>query len=403
MLDQTGAKALIYEEELASHLPEPAALPYLQHRIALGDPSLVAAGPTPAPHQPAEEDTALILYTSGTTGRPKGALLTHLNIAHSVIHYALAMDLTARDRSLLAVPATHVTGVVAILLTMVHVGGGTVLLPRFDARRFLELAAEHHITHTVLVPAMYHLCLQQPDFARFDLSAWRIGAYGGAPMPVATIDRLARDLPGLGLMNVYGATETTSPTTMLPSADTAAHPGAVGRVLPCAEVRIITEEGQEAAPGEPGEIWIKGPMVVPGYWANDTATKAAITAGFWRSGDVGALDADGYLHVFDRLKDMINRAGYKVYSAEVENVLNHHPDVAEAAVVAHPDAALGEKVHAFVTRETSDLTAEAVRDFCAQRLADYKVPDYVTLGDQPLPRNAAGKVQKSTLRERIEA
>ncbi len=210
MLDQTGAKVLIYEAELAKRLPEPAALPYLRHRIALGDASLAAAGPAPAPHEPAEEDVALILYTSGTTGRPKGAMLTHLNIAHSVIHYALAMDLTARDRSLLAVPATHVTGVVAILLAMVHVGGGTVLLPRFDAKRFLQLAAEHHITHTVLVPAMYHLCLQQPDFASFDLSAWRVGAYGGAPMPVATIDQLTKNLPGLGLINVYGATETTS-------------------------------------------------------------------------------------------------------------------------------------------------------------------------------------------------
>lgn len=162
----------------------------------------------------------------------------------------------------------------------------------------------------------------------------------------------------------------------------------------------MDERGCEVASGAAGEIWIKGPMVVPGYWANDTATRAAFTGGYWRSGDVGSLDADGYLRVFDRIKDMINRGGYKVFSAEVENVLGHHPTIVEAAVVAEPDPVLGEKVHAFVT-VWDDLSADQVRAHCATHLADYKVPDVVTLGTEPLPRNPAGKLQKHALRRRL--
>jgi acyl-CoA synthetase (AMP-forming)/AMP-acid ligase II len=159
--------------------------------------------------------------------------------------------------------------------------------------------------------------------------------------------------------------------------------------------------GREMPRGEAGEIWIKGPMVVPGYWANDAATREAFVAGYWRSGDIGAIDEAGYLRVLDRLKDMVNRAGYKVFSVEVENVLHHHPEVLEAAVVAHPDPVLGEKVHAFVTARAEGLDADDVRAFCGTHLADYKVPELVTIGTGSLPRNAAGKVQKAMLRQRI--
>ena len=407
MLVQSGSKLLIHDAALTSRLPDLAATPMLEHTLAVeghsfGDlleqNSRAAAPPV---HRPAEEDVAVILYTSGTTGRPKGAMLTHLNIAHSVVHYRLAMDLTAQDRSLLAVPASHVTGLVAILLAMVHVGGAIVAMPEFKARAFLELAAAERITHSVLVPAMYNLCLREPDFAQFDLSAWRIGAYGGAPMPAATVARLAELLPDLALMNAYGATETTSPTTLMPRGHTAAHPDSVGKVVPCGEVRIMDPAGREVAPGEAGEVWIRGPMVMPGYWANNQATSDAFSAGFWRSGDIGALDADGYLYVFDRLKDMVNRAGYKVFGAEVESVLSRCPGVIEAAVVARPDPILGEKTQAFVRTSDPAIGAEAVRAFCAERLADYKVPDFIALSEEPLPRNAAGKVLKAALRERI--
>jgi long-chain acyl-CoA synthetase len=407
MLENSGAALLIYDAEIAARLPEEWAG---GRCIAIGAArsgqatfaTLLDRGGAPPPYCPDEEDVAIILYTSGTTGRPKGAMLTHLNIAHSVLHYEACMALGRGDRSLLAVPATHVTGLIAVLLAMVHVGGATVLLPSFKARAFLETAAAERITHAVMVPAMYNLCLLEPDLGTFDLSAWRIGAYGGAPMPEASIDKLAQALPRLRLMNAYGATETTSPATLMPFGHTARRPDSVGRAVPCAELRIMDPAGRELPPGAAGEIWIKGPMVVPGYFANDTATRNAFVAGFWRSGDLGAIDEEGYLRVFDRLKDVINRGGYKVFSAEVENVLCHHPQIVEAAVVARPDPVLGEKVHAFVRTSGERLDQETVRAFCRARLADYKVPDFLTIGTEPLPRNANGKLQKEVLRRRSQ-
>jgi long-chain acyl-CoA synthetase len=410
MLANCGAKLLLYEADLAERLPEPASLPGLRIRVAVGGArtasnpfeALVDGGAAaPAPHQPEEEDVAVILYTAGTTGRPKGALLTHLNIAHSVMHYALCRGLGRDDRALLAVPADHVIGLIAMLLTMVHVGGSTVLMRAFKARQFLELVAAERVTVTGLVPAMYQLCLLEPDFAAFDLSSWRIGGCGGAPMSEAVIAQVAERLPRLQLMNGYGATEATAAATQMPLGDTARHPDSVGRIVPCAEVRIMDETGREAACGESGEIWIKGPMVVPGYFANDTATRESFVAGFWRSGDIGASDGAGYLYVLDRLKDMINRGGHKVFSAEVENVLSTHPQVIETAVVAHPDPVLGEKVHAFVTTRGKALDADELRAFCRAQLADYKVPEFVTIGTEPLPRNAIGKLQKQVLRRCI--
>jgi acyl-CoA synthetase (AMP-forming)/AMP-acid ligase II len=327
-------------------------------------------------------------------------MLTHLNVAHSVTYYALCVGLGPNDRALLATPANHVIGLVGTLLTMIHVGGSTVLMRTFKARRLLELMAAERVTIVSMVPAMYHLCLLEPDFCGFDLSSWQIARFGGAPMPEATIARLAALLPDLQLMNAYGATEITAAIAMMPLGHTARRPGSVGKVVPCAEVRIMDEAGRELAPGEPGEIWIKGPMVVPGYFANDTATRDAFVAGYWRSGDIGAIDADGYLHVLDRTKDMINRGGYKVFSAEVEDLLHRHPQIVEVAVVAHPDPVLGEKVHAFVTT-SEGLSEEEVRAFCRAHLADYKVPEFVTIGSEPLPRNAIGKLQKRVLRQRI--
>ena len=407
LLNDSGAAALIFDSEFARNVPEPPAVPALRLRIVLGAPIAgaepVAAFLAPAAPPPeirvGEEDTATILYTSGTTGKPKGAMLSHLNIVHSAIHFARCMGLAPGDRSMLAVPAAHVTGTVAIFITALACGGATVILRSFTARGFLELAARERITFTCMVPAMYILCLMDPEFERFDLSAWRVGSYGGAPMPEATIASLAAKLPRLSLSNAYGATETTSPTTMMPLGETAAHPDSVGQVVPCGEVQIVDEAGRELPPGAPGEIWIRGPMVVKGYWAKPEANAAGFTDGFWHSGDIGALDAEGFLRVFDRVKDMINRGGYKIFSAEVENALAYHPAIAECAVVGRPDPVLGERVCAFVLPKNEGVTAEEIRRFCAERMADYKVPELVTLVAEPLPRNANGKVQKAVLRE----
>jgi long-chain acyl-CoA synthetase len=257
------------------------------------------------------------------------------------------------------------------------------------------------VTHTLMVPAMYNLCLLQPGFAQADLSAWRVGGYGGAPMPVSTIDALAEAVPGLTLLNTYGATETTSPTSMMPMGQTRSHPDSVGVPLPLAEVRVMDDAGRELPPGETGELWIAGPMVVPGYWANAQATAASFTAGWWHSGDLGSIDAQGYVRVFDRKKDMLNRGGYKIYSVEVENVLMAWPGMVEAAVVGKPCPVLGERVHAFVHAPGAVPDDAALRAFCAARLADYKVPETLTWTDAALPRNANGKLMKRLLRERL--
>ncbi|HZB92249.1 MAG TPA: fatty acid--CoA ligase family protein, partial [Stellaceae bacterium] len=370
----------------------------------IGPPSGYAALPDDPPPDPGvdPDDDATILYTSGTTGKPKGAMLSHLNIVHSAIHFTRCMGLGPGDRALLAVPAAHVTGAVAILLTTLFCGGTTVMLRSFKARSFLELAARERINFTCMVPAMYILCLMDPEFERFDLGAWRIGSFGGSPMPRAAIESLARKLPRLLLSNAYGATETTSPTTMMPLGETAAHRDSVGQVVPCGEVRVVDEAGREVPPGTPGELWIRGPMVVKGYWGKPEANAASFTEGFWHSGDIGSIDADGFVRVFDRVKDMINRGGYKIFSAEVENVLAYHPGVAECAVVGRPDPVLGERVCAFVLPKDEGITADEIRRFCAERVADYKVPELVTLVEEPLPRNANGKVQKALLRERAK-
>ena len=278
-------------------------------------------------------------------------------------------------------------------------------MSQFKAADFVRLASAERITHAIMVPAMYNLCLLLPDLQAHDLSAWRIGAFGGASMPTASIDGLAQRLPGLVLMNAYGATETCSPATIMPQGQTGSHRDSVGLPVPCAEICIMDENGNEVPRGGVGEIWIAGPMVVPGYWRNEVATASEFKAGFWRSGDIGSMDAQGYVRVLDRKKDVINRGGYKVYCAQVENGLSEHPDVLEVALVGVPCAVLGERVHAFVSVRviSEDTNAQALQAFCSQRMADYAVPETWTIDTEPLPRNLNGKIIKRELRQTLHA
>jgi len=406
VLADCGAKLLFHEATLADRLPDACDVPELQHRIAVDDDVMLSQLATFADWSPlqeatevGEEDTAMILYTSGTTGQPKGAMLAHCNIVHSAMLFEACMQLTAADRSIAAVPLAHVTGVVANIMSMARCAGSLIILPEFKAAAFLKLAASQRITHSLMVPAMYNLCLLQADFAAHDLSAWRIG-YGGAPMPIATIEKLAATSPGLKLINAYGATETTSPSTMMPGELTADHIDSVGLPCPGTRILVMDAEGRELPRGEIGEIFIGGAQVIKGYWNNPKATAESFTGGFWHSGDLGAIDAQNFVRVFDRQKDMINRGGLKIYSAEVESVLASHPAVVESAIVAKPCPVLGERVHAvIVVRE--EITAEALRAFCAARLSDYKVPETILLTTDPLPRNANGKIMKRQLREAL--
>jgi acyl-CoA synthetase (AMP-forming)/AMP-acid ligase II len=403
ILTQCEAAGLIYQGDLAAELPPRDALPHLRDMFVVGEgpgtsfATLTRAASVP-PAPIAEEDVFALLYTSGTTGRPKGAMLTHFGTVHSLLHYQHGMALRDAEVSVLAVPASHVTGLVAIILTMLRVAGTTVLMPAFKARDFLGLAARERMTHGLLVPAMYNLCLLDRDFATFDLAPWRIGGFGGAPMPQATIERIAAVLPNLTLVNVYGATETTSPVTMLPLGEAATQADTVGKALPCADIVVMDDSGREVAPGESGELWIGGPMIVPGYWRNEEANRTAFCAEYWKSGDIGSVDAQGYVRVFDRKKDMINRGGYKIYCIEVESVLSRHPGVIECAVIGTPDSVLGERVHAVVVPRDGEVAEAELKRFCATQLSDYKVPDTIRFVET-LPRNANGKVLKTALRQ----
>jgi long-chain acyl-CoA synthetase len=408
VLTDCGAKLLIHEAQLADRVPDAHEVPDVLHRIAVDDDarlsqfsSLLDHATLRPPADVGEEDTAMILYTSGTTGRPKGAMLAHCNVIHSSMIFVSCLRLTEADRSIAAVPLAHVTGVVANIMTMVACGGTLIIMAEFKAAAYLKVAARERVTYTVMVPAMYNLCLLQPDFDSYDLSSWRIGGFGGAPMPVATIEKLDAKIPGLKLMNCYGATETTSPSTIMPGELTAAHIDSVGLPCPGADIIVVDAAGREIPRGEIGELWIRSGSVIKGYWNNPNATAESFTGGFWHSGDLGSVDAQNFVRVFDRQKDMINRGGLKIYSAEVESVLAGHADVVESAIIARPCPVLGERVHAVIVTRHDDVSAEALRAWCAERLSDYKVPETMALIAEPLPRNANGKVMKRQLRDAL--
>lgn len=406
---QCGAAAIVFDAELAGNIPAGDDIPTVRHLYsAYGPAGRAAPYEDLADHDPlppvpvAEEDCAVILYTSGTTGRPKGAMLTHFNIVHSSLHFAYSMDFRPGDRNLLAVPASHVTGLIANISTALIRGGSVVFLRTFKAADCLALMARQRVTHTLIVPAMYNLFLMTEGFDDYDLSAWKIGGYGGAPMPEATIAQMARRAPHVGLMNGYGATEATSPITMGPPQFASSHSDTVGLVLHCAEVAVMDENGVEVPPGEQGEIWMRGPSIVPGYWDNPQANAENFVGGYWRSGDIGSQDETGFIRVFDRIKDMLNRGGFKIFSIEVENQISFHPNVLEMAIIGKPCPVLGERVHAVVVprdAEPSDDLARDIRAFAAQRLSDYKVPESIIFRAEPLPRNANGKIMKTQLRQ----
>ena len=407
-LQNSGAKVLVIEAEFHDLTPPAEDTPDLIARFAIGptegfdDYETLQNCAAPVASTDIDEDAvATILYTSGTTGVPKGATLTGLGIVHSATNFVSTMGLGRTDTTIVAVPMTHVTGLIAGIHTLIRCAGTIVVLREFKATKFLEAAAENRMTYSLMVPAMYNLCLHQADLSDFELSDWRIGGYGGAPMPAATIERLATALPNLSLMNAYGATETTSPATIMPADQTASRRLSVGRPVPGAEICVMNDAGQEVPPGETGELWIRGAMVVPGYWRNPEADAREFTAGFWKSGDIGRIDADGYVHVLDRKKDMVNRGGHKIFTAEVESVLTTVSGVIEAAVVAKPCPILGERVHAVLSVKIGEADEDTIRAYCAAQLADYQCPESYTLRKCLLPRNANGKIMKRQIKKEL--
>lgn len=404
ILTQCEAVALLHDAGLADRLPDLADCPALRHVWTVsGDGSLgnlplifPPAGPFEAPGT--EDDIALLFYTSGTTGKPKGAAIAHVNLTHSARHYAEGIDLQPGQRGLLAIPGSHISGFFAVFVNMLQSQSATVILRGADTAAILAALKAEAISFTVFVPAIYTRLLMEPGFAPDGLARWRTGIFGGGIMPPSTVLDLAARLPGLRLINAYGATETTSPVSIMPAEASAGRPDSVGLAVQCAELLVMDDEGREVAPGSPGELWVRGPMVIPRYWNAPDQTAENFKDGYWRTGDVVTLDTEGFLFIHDRKKDLINRGGYKVFSAEIENACQSLPGVRESAAVAVADPVLGERVCLYVHAPGAGLDSAAVRQALAGRLADYKQPDFVVLSPEPLPRNANGKLLKLPLK-----
>ncbi len=406
-LNATSACMVIYNTELSALLPPAEQAPALRLRVArtpcpgsLAFAELLDDGSGPDCLPVAEEDTLLILFTSGTTGKPKGVEFSHLSVVHSAMHSEVCAGLTEVDRSVIAIPLSFTGGVVSAFTPMVRCAGTAILLPEFKAAGFLATAAAERMTHTLMVPAMYELCLRQPDTG-LDLSHWRVGVFGAAPMPAATVERLALRFPRLRLQNSYGATEAGGPAVFMSADETALHRDSVGRAFTCVELCIMDEVGRELPAGETGELWIRSPSCAARFWGDPESSHREYIGGWWRSGDIASLDEAGRLRLMDRKKDMLNRGGLKISSTQVEYALHEHPAVLECAVIGRPDAVLGERVYAFVRLADPTVTADALKAFLLLRLADYKVPEFIEIADEPLPRNVNGKLLKRDLREAV--
>lgn len=413
-INNSTSAALIFDAESATRVPAATQTPSVRHYYAVGDypagttpvpgsvpfASLETAGTTAPVLDIDEEAPSFIMHTSGTTGKPKGAELTHLSLWHAVKEHELCIRVDHTSRTVLVIPGTHVSGVAAIIVSTMQVGGCLVIVRGFNTRELLALLRDEKITDAMFVPTILTRLLLEPDFDDFRLGDhWRSALYGGAPMPESSIERLHKHLPNMRLHQGYGATESSAVTVLIPADQTAKRPLSVGTATHCFDIRIMDDEGRELGPDEVGEIWIGGPGVVKSYWNNPTESAKNFIGGYWRSGDVGTLDAEGYLRILDRRKDVIIRGGFKVFSVEVENVLSFIEGVVEAAVVPSPCPVLGERVHAFIFANR-ELTEDEVREYCKSQVADYKVPDFITLSKEALPRNLNGKLVKAPLRER---
>ena len=383
----------------------------------------------------APDDDATIFYTSGTTGRPKGALGTHRNMCTNLISLlfsgarsamraasaregegdatpqapqqpaptAAAAGTPRRQNAyLLSVPFFHATGCHSVLVSNTYAGNKLVLMHKWDAERALELIERERITSFGGVPSMVWQVLQSPSFATRDISSVTNIGYGGAPAPPELVRRIEELFPGRSPSNGYGLTETSSLSTSNAGADYIRKPDSVGAPVAVVDVKVVDDDGNELAEGEVGELWIKGPNVVKGYWNKPEATAQTFTDGWLHTGDVARIDDEGFVFIVDRAKDMVIRGGENVYCSEVEAALFEHPDVLDAAVIGVPHPVLGEEVGAVVQlKPGATAKADDLRAHVAERIAGFKVPAHVWFRDEDLPRNPAGKVLKRELRTEL--
>jgi acyl-CoA synthetase (AMP-forming)/AMP-acid ligase II len=405
MLDHAAPALALAQPELLPDLREVAAAGgYPAERVrSVGDHLTDRRRPwayDPATQRPDEAAAFAVVYTSGTTGRPKASQVVHRCSMHSGISYSRMLHLTSDDRSAVLFPLYYISALHAHLLPILLVGGACVLVASATPAEFVDVLASQAITWAYAVPSFWLLLLRVPGFGWPALPDLTVGAFGGAPFPLSALPELRRRMPQTRWHDVYGLSETHSPATMLMDEEFRRKPGSVGRPLPCMEAQVVDDGGAVLGPSQAGELWLRGSLVTTGYYGDPAATAAAMAPGGWfRTGDVARIDAEGYVSILDRKKDMINRGGHKIFSAEVEQLLLAHPGVVDAAVVGVPDPLAFEAVAAYVVaRPEAGVDALAVQQWVRTGMADYAAPRFVHLVDE-IPRNATGKVDKPRLRE----
>lgn len=358
-----------------------------------------------------DQDTTAIMFTAGTTGQPKGVMLTHDSFSSFLLNNVSPADPDLEETNLLTVPFYHIAGLQAALAA-VYGGRTMVVMRQFDPLEWLNLAYRHRVNRAMLVPTMLKQLMDHPRFDEFDLSSVDVITYGAAPMPLPVIQNAIKKFPTARFINAFGQTETASTITMLPPEDHVlegdAHEVAkklkrltsIGIPLEDVEVMIVSEDGDLVPTGDVGEIVARGSRMMKGYWHQEAATGDAIRSGWVYTGDLAYQDEDGYIYLAGRAKDFIKRGGEMISPEEVEQVLLSHPDVDDAAVIGIADLEWGEEVTAVVVGGSTSVTAEALIAYCQQRLSSFKKPSSVVFIEE-LPRNAMGKVLKRDLRERF--
>jgi long-chain acyl-CoA synthetase len=361
---------------------------------------IATAGEVPLGDGVAENDLAALFYTSGTTGAAKGAMHTHRTLVASALHFMATWPFDRQTRWLVASPMFHTGGIIGTLAT-VWAGGAHIIMPRFDPDLAVDLIEREAVTHTLLVPTMLAAAASAQLARPRDVSSLCYLSHGASPISAETLRRTRQAFPGAELLHVYGTTEATPITTLLPHEELIIETPLVrscGQPATGVELRVVDAEGQDVPPHTVGEILVRSASVMAGYWRKPEATAEVMRGDWYLTGDLGYLDQESYLYLVDRAKDMIVSGGENIYSTEVEDALASHPAVEEVAVFGVPDPRWGESVYAVVVAR-QPVTADELVDHCRQRIAGFKVPRHVELLPEPLPKSAAGKILKRELRE----